>query len=479
MKVKEVVVIGAGIAGCAVALALAKRGVPVTIITSSFDQRLYHAPFIQHEQLEDRVCSLQQASREQKSCSRAMSQLAALARKSVDDLLGSNYSVDRNGNVDIHRCLQEQLKQEPHVEWISNHSLLELLTLHKHSSFKNDIYKKPACIGAMIYHHETGVVETILAKEIVLATGGATSLYPYSTHPALVRGEGLSIAHQAGARLLNMEHIQFHPLGLFEKGRPCYPLPLELLQEGGKLHALQSLPPEHIDLSYYLNDCIYDKLQEYQIENLWLDLTVLDTVALKEKFPSLDAYCLNHGFNIAKDPLPIVPVARYTCGGIAVDRAGQTSLQRLRALGEVACTGLFYGFRDEALSVLESLTWALACAEDIAKQLSKFVYYFPELKANFYTLDSKSEVIKEDWHLLKQIMWFYVGIKRSPARLKKGRLLLEQLQKVYRDLPGPLSLEQIQFSYASYTALLIARAALESCHAYPAPHENFAYSSAP
>lgn len=458
MKVKDVLVVGAGIAGCAVALALAKRGVPVTIVTSSFDQRAYHAPFIQHGQFEDKLRTLQIVERE--NCSRALSQLVSQARKSVDELLESHYLVDRNGNVDIYRCLQEQLKQCPNIEWIANHSLIELLTLEKHSLASGDVYKKPSCLGVVLYHHETEKVETLLAKEVILATGGATSLFPYSTHPAMARGGGLAIAHRAGVRLLNMENIQFHPLGLYEKDKSCFPLPLELLQEGGKLHALKSMPLEDIGVPSQLNEHIYDQLQANHVDHLWLDLTMLDPVSLKDKFPAVDTFCLNHGFNIAKDPLPIIPVARYTGGGIAVDRTGQTNVQRLRALGEVACTGLSYDFCDEAISVLESLTWATACAEDVVKHLSRFVYYFPELKESGYEIRSQAKsVLQEDWYLLKHLMWHYVGIKRDKARLKRGCMLLEELQKANRVFSETMTIDQIHFSHAIQTALLITQAA--------------------
>lgn len=133
MKNKEILVVGAGIAGCAVALALAKRGISVTIMTSPYDQRIYHASFIQHENLEEKVRELQKEHQERLCCTRAHEQLATLARKSIDELLEANYLVDRNGNIDIHRCLQEQLKEQDKVEWVTNLSVIELLTLDQHN----------------------------------------------------------------------------------------------------------------------------------------------------------------------------------------------------------------------------------------------------------------------------------------------------------------------------------------------------------
>jgi L-aspartate oxidase len=458
VKIKETLVIGAGIAGCAVALALAKRGIAVTIMTSPFDQRVYHAPFIRHDSLEEKVRELQKERKEQLSCSRAYEQLSVLARLSIDELLEPNYLIDRNGNIDIHRCLQDQLQQHPQVEWVFHHSIIELLTLDNHSLKKADRYKKPACIGVIAYNHDNQRVEYYLAKETILATGGASSLFPYSTHPSTACGGGIAIAYRAGARLLNMDQIQFHPMGLFEKERPCFPLPIELLVEGGRIYASKTMPLE-IDLSSlsYLLYQFYDQLLKTHSEHLWLDLTCLEPIALKEKFPTVDTYCLNHGFNIVKDPLPIVPVAAYTCGGIAIDRAAQTTLQRLRAIGEVACTGLFWNFKEEALNVLESLTWALACADDIAKQVNKFIYYFPDTRENITHLGASSSIVEEDWKCLRQMMWSYVGIHHDRAHLDRGCALLDQLALL--NTPHDLascSIEQIQLYSAIQTAQLIA-----------------------
>lgn len=459
MKTREILIVGAGIAGCAVALALVKRGIGVTIMTSSFDQRLYHAPFIQHDKLTETVLEFQQTRQNQLSCSRSHEQLALLACRSIEELLESNYLVDRNGNVDIHRCLQEQLKQYPEVEWLSQHNLIEFLTLEQHSLNKADRYKKPACLGIVAYNYETHRLDYFLAKETILATGGASSLFPYSTHPITACGQGIAIAHRAGARLLNMEHVHFHPLGLFNKDRPCFPLPLELLAEGGKIHAVKATSLDISSSADHLLHQIYDHLLKTRSEHLWLDLTHLDPIALKGKFPEVDIYCLNHGFNIVKDLLPIVPVVSYNCGGVAVDRTGQTTVQRLRAIGGVACTGIFWNFKDEALSVLESLTWALACAEDIHKQMSKLAYYFPELRQSPNHLGPFSTTVEEDWKLLRYIMWFYVGIKQDSVHLERGEALLAQLllANTHQELSS-YSIEQLQLFHAIQTAQLIAHA---------------------
>lgn len=461
MKAKDVIVIGAGIAGCAVALAIAKRGIPVTIMTSSLDQRMYHAHFIKMENLEEKLRELKNSYNPLR-CSRATEQLVTMARKSMDELLEPHLLVDRYGNIDLHRSLQEQLKKIPHVEWASTHTVIELLTLDNHSNKKSDIYKKPSCIGVHAYNYETKQVEALLAKETILATGGAASLFPYSIHTASAKGSGLAMAHRAGARLLNLEVIQFHPLALFDRNKPCIPLPIDLLREGGKLQTVQKVVVEGLNLDNDLASQLYQELSKTHSEHLWLDLTLLDPIFIKEKYPSVDTWCLNYGYNIAKEPIPVVPVAQYTGGGIAVDRLGQTNVQRLRAIGEVACTGLLYDSHDEAMGVLESLTWAVACAEDLSKQITKFIYYFPELREWAPSMDQASTFVQEDWHFLRQIMWHYVGIVREDSRLKRGYSLLQKLKEDNEaENKSVFSIDRMHLCNALQTSLLIAQAALK------------------
>ncbi len=460
MKTKEVLIIGAGIAGCAVGLALVKRGISVTVINSPFDQRLYHSSFIQYDKLEEKVKNLQKEKQEQLNCTRAYEQLMELASQSVEELLDKSNLVERHGNIDIHRSLQEQLREHAKCEWLSNYTLIELLTLDQHSQKKVDRYKKQTCIGAVVYNHTTQRIENLLAKEIILATGGASSLFPYSTQPTTACGSGIAIGYRAGARLLNLEQIQFQPLGLYGKDRPCLPLPLGLLNAGGKILSTKSTSLE-IDCTspVHLLHQLHSQLIQNNSDHLWLDLTFLDHEVLKDKFPSLDANCLSYGYNIVKDLLPIVPIAVYTCGGIAIDKVAQTSVQRLRAIGEVACSGLFWNSREEAISVLESLTWALACAEDIVKQLNRFIYYFPEVRDLTAHLNTSCSVLEEDWKTLRQIMWMYVGIQHDQLHVERGCSLLDQLAYLNtpQDYPS-CSIEQIQLYYAIQTAQLIAHA---------------------
>lgn len=460
MKTKDVLVIGAGIAGCAVALALAKRGISVTILTTSSEQRMYYSHFFNVNTLEEKLHEIK-ASFDPKRCSRATEHLVNGAKKSVDELLEPKLLLDRNGNIELHRCLLEQLHQCSNVEWLDKQTVFELLTLDDHSTKPVDIYKKPTCLGVLTYHHVTGQIDKILAKETILATGGATSLFPFSTHSPSAQGQSLAMAQRAGARLINMDHFQFYPLNLYDKEKPCIPLPLELLHEGGKLYLNKN---ESVDINLSdstLAEFLYQKLQSNHSSNLWLDLTLLDTITIKEKYPVVDTICLNYGYNISKDLIPVSPAAQYTNGGIAVDKVGQTTVQRLRAIGEAACTGLSFDYTDITMGVIESLTWAVSCAEEIAKQIPKFIYYYPEIRNYRPLIDQAIPLLHEDWWILSQIMWSYVGIVRNVSHLSRAYDLLQRLKYHNESEEMGFSIERKKLCLSLETAIMITKAALD------------------
>lgn len=284
MKLKEVLVIGDGIAGCAAALALAKKGIVVTIVSAPSETSLANGPYIAYERFTNLIQELQSATPDYSSCSRAYEQLTTLGGRSVEELLASQESLDRYGNIDVSRCLHEQLKLFPQVEWMSQHTVIELLTLEHHSHKKSDRYKKPACMGCIVYDHDTQKIDYLLAKETILATGGASSLYPYSIHSSRSCGTGMAMAKRAGARLLNMEHMQFHPLGLFQRDKPCLSLPLELWKiEGGEIHRTKTAVLKSDFFSPAdLSREFYNEMLKYHCEHLWLDLTSLEQVELRD-----------------------------------------------------------------------------------------------------------------------------------------------------------------------------------------------------
>lgn len=461
MKPKEVLVIGGGIAGYAAALAIAKKKIPVTVVASPAERRIYHSSCIGPAGSEPSFNEIRAADR-QNGCMRAREQLIRFSAKNIEELLGPGTISERQGNIDVHKFLEEQLKQMPDIEWMKQHTVIELLTLENHSVRKSDIYKKATCLGVYVYNHETRQVEELLAKETIIATGGAVSLYPYSTNAVEARGTGLAMAHRAGARLLHPERIQFHPICLYTSDKPCIPLPVDLLREGGRIYTSSNKLLEDLTIDDTLSEQLYKELFTSKSNGLWLDMTMLDPVRMQEKFPSVDSKCLAYGYNAAKDRIPIVPAAQYTGGGIKVDPVCRTTVQRLRAIGEVSCTGVLYDCNDEAAVVSESITWAMACAEDIAKQLSRFVYYFPEIRKWTRPTDLSFRQSPEDWHTMGQIMWHYAGIVRDEQRLKKGCALLQKLKECnHAEDDKTFSIDRMYLHNALETAIMIAEGALK------------------
>lgn len=442
--IKDVLILGAGIAGCALALALVKRGISVTLATCPSDQRVYHGSFVKDEFLQNDVARLPELIDVEQSSSRSVELLVKLAKKSIQELLAENYTVDRNGNVDIYRCLQQQLAGFSQVEWLPSHVLVDLITLESDSTRVADRYKKPACFGAWLYQQDTGELEPILAKEVVLATGSLASLYPYSTHDLHARGEGLGIAMRRGVRTLSLTP-KWVPLALFEENRPLFPLPAEWLLEGGRL--LISKNGGVCAVEGRPEKVLFQQMLSCRQPHLWLDLTMADISALKERFFVEDHYCLSRGFNLAKELLPVAPAVGDCMGGIVVDGVGQSSMQRLRALGAVAETGLRFLSQELGMQVLQSVTWAVSAAEDIVKQLPKLIYSFPDFVPK-RSIEKSPNLLEEKWQLLGQILWLYAGIESDPARKAQARALLRPLEEI-TDTP---SIAQLQFQNAFQAA---------------------------
>ncbi len=447
LKIRDVVIIGDSLAGCAAALTLAKQGIGVTLVASSMCEKISPASFISKEKWQERVTQWQAKIEEALSDSRACEHL-------------TSFELNR---LPLSLDLKEQLKSFDQVEWLTHHHLVELLTLDQHSIKGGDRYRKATCFGSVVYNGDKQETEILLSKETILATEGIPSFFPCSLSPSC--GMEWIIAQRAGVRVLSTSHTKIHPLALFQKSQPCLPLPLALLKEGGKLYQKEGVPLSlDPDSSTFAQD-FYDALLQRGVEHAWLDLSLLDLASLREKAPFMEAYGLREGLHLAKNLFPVAPLMRPLYGGICVDRVGQTSLHRLRAIGEVACTGLVWKGGEEVFSVLESLVWAVASAEEIAKQINRLVYYFPEMRQPIWTLkghsftDEAELPLEEDWKLLRHTVGAYLGIKRNRERLERGEVFLEQLRRFNTpSLNRPLSIEQMQLFYAIQGAEWMMRA---------------------
>ncbi|MCB1136092.1 MAG: FAD-binding protein, partial [Chlamydiia bacterium] len=342
---------------------------------------------------------------------------------------------DQTGSVILDAMLQK-LQSYPDVQILGDHTAVDLITLSHHSTRLTDIYRKPTCVGAYLLNNETHEVETWLAKETVLATGGLGEVYLHTTNPSGARGDGLAMAYRAGVRIMNMEFVQFHPTSLYVPNERRFLISETLRGEGAELLTFEgesfmhrydnrgTLAPRDI-----VARGIYTEMLRTQSDHVWLDISRREPDWIRQRFPKIYQHCLERHIDMTSEPLPVVPAAHYCCGGITVDRAGQTSMQRLRAVGEVACTGVHGANRLASASLLEGLVWGRTCAEDISQQIKRFAYYFPTV--NDWVMakeDVDPALLHQDWMAIKQTMWNYVGLVRNRRRLRRASTMLAELK---------------------------------------------------
>lgn len=465
----DVLVLGSGIAGCTAALALAREGVRVTVVTAASELRASNS-FHEQEGIAYRgegdspelfARDLKQAANGH-CCSRAVEQFVQEGPRLVEELLinqlhvdfekefGDTLLLDQPEGHSVKRVLRsrdltgryildlmlKQLNNHPDIEVLTCTSAVDLITLAEHSTRTADHYKKPSCVGAYLLDQSTGEVKPCLAKETLLATGGIAGLFIHSTSLFGGYGDGIAMAHRAGARVLDLGCIEFHPLVFYAPNDGRFLLNDELRLSGGELLSHQGAP--FMERYHEAGSqapaaeaarAIYLEMVSTGADHLWLDLTRCNQVELAERYPSTFQHCQAKGCDPAKDLIPIVPAAHRCAGGVVVDKAGQTTIQRLRAIGEVSCTGLHGMHRLPAVSMLEGMVWAQAATRDICKQIQRFAYYFPEV-APWQGGDEIADpiLVQQDWSSLKQAMWQYVGPNRSLQRLRRVANLLRDLQ---------------------------------------------------
>ncbi len=348
------------------------------------------------------------------------------------------HSADATGK-EVQISLEKKVKAHPNITLFENHMAVDLI-----SNDRRNI-KTQKCVGAYILDTKNGKVEVFRAKSTVIATGGASRAYLYTSNPDGSTGDGIAMAWRMGCRVANMEFNQFHPTCLYHPEARTFLLTEALRGEGAYLRLPNGdrfmdrfdkraeLAPRDI-----VAHAIDHEMKRLGVECLYLDISHKNDEFIMEHFPTIYKRCLKLGFDLTKEPIPIVPAAHYTCGGVMTDLKARTDVKNLYAIGEVAHTGLHGANRMASNSLLECLVFANAAGKDIVKLIKK-EKFSTTIKPwdESRVADSDEEVVvSHNWNELRHFMWDYVGIVRSTRRLQRAARRIEMLAGEIREYYG-------------------------------------------
>jgi L-aspartate oxidase len=346
----------------------------------------------------------------------------------------------------IHDTLLEEVGRHPNIRMLERWMAVDLIT-SRH--LKRD--EQTRCYGVYALDIDNQRVETLAASAVILATGGAGKVYRYTTNPDTSTGDGIAMAWRAGCRVGNMEFIQFHPTCLYHPQERSFLISEALRGEGGHLllpdgtRFMQAhdergeLAPRDI-----VARAIDFEMKKYGLDYVLLDATHLGAEFLKEHFPTIYARCLKLGIDITTQPIPVVPAAHYTCGGVVTDLLGRTDVPGLYGIGETTYTGLHGANRLASNSLLECVVFGKTCADDIMSRAIGDAPALPAWDESQVENADEQVVIAHNWDELRLLMWNYVGIVRTTRRLERAlhriTLLRSEIEdyyanfRVFRDL---------------------------------------------
>ncbi|WP_292994532.1 L-aspartate oxidase [Nitrosomonas sp.] len=343
------------------------------------------------------------------------------------------HSGDATGKA-VQQALIQKIRTHPNISVLEHHIAIDLITSDKLPDYADTQHKR--CFGAYVLDKKKDQVLTFTAQNTVLATGGASKVYLYTTNPDTATGDGIAMGWRAGCRIANMEFIQFHPTCLYHPHAKSFLISEAVRGEGGllKLSNGDRFMPWHDQRAELAPRDIVARAIDFEMKKRGLDCVYLDishkpASFLKEHFPTIYARCLELGIDITKEPIPVVPAAHYTCGGVVTDKHGKTDLNNLYAIGETAHTGLHGANRLASNSLLECLVLAQAAGNNIRNQDANELPKLPDWDESRVTDADEEIVIAHNWDELRRFMWNYVGIVRTTKRLQRAQRRIELLRE--------------------------------------------------
>ena len=512
----DVLIIGCGIGGSTAALQIADAGIPVTVVTRAREPKesntlwaqggiIYTSAADTPDQLVQDILHAGAGHSSPRAARILAEEGPALLKSLLIDRLNVPFDTDGQGELEvvmeaahsvpriIHAAdatgkaiqisLMRALKAHPNITLLTGHTAVDLLTPSHHSTNRLAVYEPRTCVGAYLFDQDSRQVKRVLARKTILATGGLGQIFLRTTNPVGARGDGISMAYRAGARVINAEFVQFHPTTFHHDLAPHFLISEAVRGAGARLvHEdgrpfMQKYDPEWKDLAPrdVVARSIRQEMIERDVPNVYLDLrSTISPTEIRSHFPNIAADCARYGVDIAQELVPVVPGAHYSCGGVWVNEYGQTSLSHLYAVGEVACTGVHGANRLASTSLLEGLVWGNRAAEHVQQVLAdSSLAAAADIRPWQYTGQYQPDplLLSQDMSTIQHVMWNYVGLVRAEYRLQRAlrelRHLETEIERFYR--VSELTDGLIGLRHAVRTAVIVTSAALSNkqsmgCH---------------
>jgi L-aspartate oxidase len=467
----DVLIVGSGIAGLTSAIKLSEEGLHVTIISREENASHTNTSWAQggiiyspnnEKSIELFVQDILEASSYTANVEAAQliaNRSSTILKEILINKAKTSFETDQHGQLlftkeaahsveriiykgdytgkSIQESLFDYVNKLENVRILTHTTAIDLITPNHHGVELNQRYENNKVIGAYLFDQRNERVIKLISKVTILASGGIGALYLHNSNAESARGDGHAMAKRAGAQVTNMEFIQFHPTTFYsENSKKRFLITEALRGEGGVLlnkEGKRFMSKYHKDLELAPRDVVSRAILNEMLSNkencVYLDISHKKAQWIKERFPTIYHYCLEHKVDMTREPIPVVPAAHYTCGGVKSDLKARTNLEGLYVVGEVACTGLHGANRLASTSLLEGLTMGYLAAEDIVENIQNYELYHAD-RIQDWSLGSDQVdlgLIAQDISSIKQTMWNYVGLVRSKNRLGRARALFREL----------------------------------------------------